>query len=241
MFGGRTNALVLYYKIKQNVKIKYVDFTSVYPSVMKTCKFPVDLLKIITENFDSINNYFGLRHCQLLPPQNLLFPVLPSPYDNKLLFVLCRSCAENKVGICTHNPSEGIIEGTWVSEEIKEAIHQGYILINISQIWHYEMTQQYNRETKTGGLFAGYKTKFLKMKTEATGFPKNIINVEQKQQFVKKYFEHEGVELDISNMNPNPGMKAISKFFLNSLWGRFGLNSNKTQQKLITEVSEHYQ
>jgi hypothetical protein len=35
-------------------------------------------------------------------------------------------------------------------------------------------------------------------------------------------------------------MKAISKLFLNSLWGRFGLNSNKTQQKLITEISDLY-
>jgi hypothetical protein len=35
-------------------------------------------------------------------------------------------------------------------------------------------------------------------------------------------------------------MKAISKLFLNSLWGRFGLNSNKTQNKLITEILELY-
>jgi hypothetical protein len=78
------------------------------------------------------------------------------------------------------------------------------------------------------------------MKTEATGFPTNVINDDDKQQFIDKYFEQEGVHLDINNMKPNPGMKAISKLFLNSLWGRFGLNSNKTQHKLITEVSELY-
>jgi hypothetical protein len=86
----------------------------------------------------------------------------------------------------------------------------------------------------------GYINKFLKMKTEATGFPTNVINDDDKQQFIDKYFEQEGVHLDINNMKPNPGMKAISKLFLNSLWGRFGLNSNKTQHKLITEVSELY-
>jgi hypothetical protein len=35
-------------------------------------------------------------------------------------------------------------------------------------------------------------------------------------------------------------MKAISKLILNSLWGRFGLNSNKTQHKLITAISVLY-
>ena len=240
LFGGRTNAALLYYKAKWNEKIKYVDFTSVYPSVMKTCKFPVGFPQVISENFDSIDNYFGLIHCQLLPPQNILFPVLPTRYDNKLLFVLCRSCAENKIEICTHNQSERIIEGTWISEEIKEAINQGYVLIRIFQIWHYELIEQYDIPTKTGGLFTGYINKFLKMKTEATGFPTNVINDDDKQQFIDKYFEQEGVHLDINNMKPNPGMKAISKLFLNSLWGRFGLNSNKTQHKLITEVSELY-
>ena len=29
--------------------------------------------------------------------------------------------------------------------------------------------------------------------------------------------------------------------FLNSLWGRFGLNSNKTQHKLITECADLYE
>jgi hypothetical protein len=78
--------------------------------------------------------------------------------------VLSRSCAENKVEICTHNPSERIIEGTWVSEEIKEAIKKGYFLIKIVQIWHLEITEQNERETKTGGSFTGNINKFLKMK-----------------------------------------------------------------------------
>ncbi len=42
-------------------------------------------------------------------------------------------------------------------------------------------------------------------------------------------------------MKPNPGMKAISKLFLNGLWGRFRLNSNKTQHKLIDDISQLYE
>ena len=53
--------------------------------------------------------------------------------------------------------------------------------------------------------------------------------------------EREGVNLDINNIVPNPGMKPISKLFLNSLWGRFALYSNKTQHKLITECADLYE
>ncbi len=60
LFGGRTNAATLYYKIKENEKMKYYDFTSVYPCVMKVCSYPIGFPEVITENFDSnFNNYFG--------------------------------------------------------------------------------------------------------------------------------------------------------------------------------------
>jgi len=64
---------------------------------MKIKTFPIGFPKIITENFEDINNYFGLINCQLLPPKRLLFPVLPTGIDNKLLFVLCKTCGENKM------------------------------------------------------------------------------------------------------------------------------------------------
>ena len=83
--------------------------------------------------------------------------------------------------------------------------------------------------------------KFLKMKTEASGFPSHVVTDEHKRAFVANYELHEGIKLNIDNIKPNTGMKAISKLFLNSLWGRFGLNSNKTQQKLISEISDLYE
>lgn len=37
-FGGRTNATQLYYDVKEDEKIQYVDFCSLYPSVnMMVC------------------------------------------------------------------------------------------------------------------------------------------------------------------------------------------------------------
>jgi hypothetical protein len=134
LFGGRTNAIKLYHKCKEDEKIKYYDFTSLYPWAQKYCAYPVGHPKLITENFDEINNYFGLVKCQILAPNNLYIPVLPVRSNGKLIFALCRSCGENQNVICNHNEQERIFEGTWVTEEVKKALQRGYRLIKIFEV-----------------------------------------------------------------------------------------------------------
>ena len=41
LFGGRTNAVRLYHKCSPEEKIKYMDYTSLYPDVMKNGVFPI--------------------------------------------------------------------------------------------------------------------------------------------------------------------------------------------------------
>ena len=57
-FGGRTNASQLYYKANQQEKVKYVDFTSLYPWVNKYCRYPVGHPTVITKDFGDIKDYF---------------------------------------------------------------------------------------------------------------------------------------------------------------------------------------
>ncbi len=142
---------------------------------------------------------------------------------------------------CNHSNSERAIEGTWVTEEVKQAVKKGYIILKIFSVWHFNDSNVYDKSTKTGGLFTEYVNKFLKMKTEASGFPERLKSQDERQKYIEDYEAHEGVRLDIDNMKENPGMKAISKLFLNSLWGRFGLNSNKSQFKLVSDLSELYE
>jgi len=94
LFGGRTNGVKLYYKCKLNEKIRYKDFTSLYPAVQKYCRYPVGHPNIITENFGNVRNYFGIIKCKVLPPKRLFFHVLPARINNKLVFTLCQACAE---------------------------------------------------------------------------------------------------------------------------------------------------
>ena len=56
----------------------------------------------------------------------------------------------------------------------------------------------------------------------------------------KKYYENEGIKLDKSKIKKNEGMRTICKLLLNSFWGRFGMNSNKTIYKLIRNPNEWF-
>ena len=43
----------------------------------------------------------------------------------------------------------------------------------------------------------------------------------QKQHYIDEYYEHEGIRLDPNKIEYNPGLRALAKFALNSLWGAY--------------------
>jgi hypothetical protein len=232
--GGRTNAITLYYEGRAG----YIDFTSLYPYIQKYGVFPIGHPKIITENFADIQNYFGLIYCRVLPPTNLFHPVLPFHSNGKLTFPLCSACASFKQPNCTHSPHEREIEGTWVTLEIMEAVKRGYQITKIYEIWHFDQKEQYNKQSKTGGLFTKYVDTFLKIKQEASGYPRWVKTETDKKQYIEDYYKYEGILLDAENVVENPGLKAISKLLLNSQWGRYAMQTNKTQAKFLTSAME---
>ena len=96
--GGRTNAVKLYHHVTPSQKIHYIDVTSLYPWVNKTCVYPKGHPRIIsTPGHTDIRQYFGLIQCQILPPRELYHPVLPYRHDDKLLFPLCAACVEQEM------------------------------------------------------------------------------------------------------------------------------------------------
>ena len=232
--GGRTNAIELYYKGKAG----YIDFTSLYPCIQKYGVFPIGHPKIITENFGNIDSYFGLIYCKVLPPTNLYLPVLPYHANGKLIFPLCASCAKLNQSNCNHLPNERELEGTWVTLEMIEAVKRGYTITQIYEIWHFELKETYDKSNKAGGLFTKYVDTFLKIKQEASGYPDWIKTEEDKNIYISNYLQHEGILLDKDNIKVNPGLKAISKLLLNSQWGRYAMQTNKTQAKFVTSILE---
>ena len=238
LFGGRTNSIKLYHKCQHNEKIKYYDFTSLYPYVQKYCDYPIGLPEIITENFQSIENYYGIVKCRILPPRNLYFPVLPIKLKGKLFFTLCHKCVNEHITKCEHNDKERCLEGTWVSLEIMEAIRQGYKVIKIFEVWHYKNSEKYNKSRKTGGLFTSYVNMFLKFKQEASGLPDDVVTDVEIQSYIDDYHEKEGILLEKDNIKKNPGLRSVMKLMLNSFWGRFGMATNKTKISFISKMSD---
>ena len=171
---------------------------------------------IITENIDDISTYFGLIKCTVLPPRGLFHPVLPYRTQGKLMFPLCKTCADTcNQTPCTHSERERAIQGTWCSVELEKALEKGYRILQMHEVWHLPETSD--------ALFKDYVDTFLKIKQEfeCSGYPKNCTTVEQKQQYVDEYLEVEGIQLDPDKIEHNPGMRALSKLMLNSFWGMY--------------------
>ncbi|NP_001164407.1 uncharacterized protein LOC100121110 [Nasonia vitripennis] len=228
-FGGRAENAVVVRSVKDNEKIRYIDVCSLYPYIQKYGKYPVGhpVIKIGHECDKYVGTKLegveGLVKCRVLPPRDLLYPVLPIHSNNTLMFPLCRKCCDDLVeSNCTHDEKgDREITGTWVSDELKKAIDKGYEVTAIYEIWEYK-TVQYIRGTKSGGLFVDYVNKFLQNKQEASGWPAEFDTNELREKYLAKFFEREGVNLDREKMKKNKGLRYIAKSCLNSLWGKFG-------------------
>eukprot|EP00854_Cymbomonas_tetramitiformis_P033431 gene33431-42894_t len=108
----------------------------------------------------------------------------------------------------------------------------GYELLEIYEIRHWK-----ERSTK---LFAPYVNKFLKIKQEASGYHKWVKTEEDKDTYIRNYYEKEGILLDKSKIKKNPGKRAVAKMYLNSLWGKFVQLLNKMKTKIINDPCEFY-
>ena len=97
--------------------------------------------------------------CSVLLPRALYHPVLPYRTQGKLMFPLCRTCADNlQQEPCHHSDAERTLHGTWVTLELEKALEKGYKLVRIDEVWHFPV--------HTDGLFKDYIDTFLKIKQE---------------------------------------------------------------------------
>ena len=238
LYGGRVSPACLY-AVAGDKKIRYNDFTSLYPYVQKIYEYPTKHPEITRglENCAKIDlNYiFGLVKCKILPPTNLLFPIIPYR-TTKLTFPLCRTCADTLCGTCTHSEGERVLTGTWTSIEIQEALKHGYVIKEVYEIYNYTHREK---------IFDKYVNTFMKLKQESSGIPKNCydaatgnVNNKKLEEYAAEYLEHEGVELDVSKISYNPGQRTVMKALLNSLWGKLAQNEDTSVVKFLDRFDE---
>ena len=239
-YGGRTDVFTMYHECTGNEEIHYADVCSLYPYINKHSRMPVGHPEIITRNFDlSLKSYFGIAHCRVLPPKREYCPVLPVRMGGKLTFPLCRACAtvENNDD-CTHNDSERLITGCWCTPELMAAIKQGYRIDKIYEVYHYPESAQYDQKAKTGGLFAEQVDTFIKIKTEASGWPDWVSTATDRDCYIQQFEDKVGVALERDKISKNPALRSIAKICLNSFWGKLGQRSNMAQVKFLRSTHE---
>lgn len=109
--------------------------------------------------------------------------------------------------MCGHTRDQRMLHSTWCTPELQKAVEKGYEILKIHEVWHF------TPENHCTGLFAEYVNTWLKLKQESAGWPKECVTDEQKAEYIRKYEEHEGIELE--NVAENPGRRSIAKMLLN--------------------------
>jgi hypothetical protein len=77
----------------------------------------------------------------------------------------------------------------------------------------------------------------LKIKIECSGYEGSE---DEKDEYIKRIFDHTGIVIDKENINENAGMKSIAKIMLNSLWGKFGQRDELISTEYFTDPSKWY-
>ena len=159
---------------------------------------------------------FGFVKATVIPPNNLLYPVLPHKDQelNKLIFGLTR------------------MTGSWCTPEFVKAIRMGYTCEYIHAVSHFE--------TRSCDLFSEFVRKFLKIKQEADGYPAPNMTAEEKQAYVDNYYQVMGIRLENIPEQKNEGLRMIAKLFLNSLWGKFSQNENLGANRIIRDPAAYF-
>ena len=98
----------------------------------------------------------------------------------KLEFVLCDKCATDKNQFsCNHSDLERCLLRTWATVEVSKAIEEGYKIIEIYEVLHFE--------NKSDKMFTNYINLWLEEKLKSSGFPSSTKTAKEKQKYIEEY------------------------------------------------------
>ena len=245
LMGGRTSALRCYLKadLSKGEKIKMVDVVSEYPNANLRGMYPYGHPTIYLEgdpDMPLVHQWNGVIKCTVLPPRDLFVPVLPYKTCGKLMFPLCRTCADTEgKDLCRHeDPALRQLTHTWCAPELQLAVQKGYQVVTVHEVYQYPGTMQYDPEAGVDGLLSAYVRRVLSVKIQASGWPSDCDTEEKRQQYVADIKKYDGIEIDPDKVEKNPGLRTVGKFKANSFWGKLGEKSLRPKTILIYNYEE---
>jgi hypothetical protein len=129
--------------------------------------------------------------------------------------------------------------GTWVIDEVRLAVTKSYKVLQVLEVYEYQVTQ-FDPATGEGGLFARYIDTFVKLKAEASGYPSWVTCPEDEDRYVTSFKAKEGIELDKACIRQNAAKRAMAKLCLNSMWGKLTERNNRIKTRIISDLLELY-
>ncbi|CAI5456501.1 unnamed protein product [Caenorhabditis angaria] len=133
---------------------------------------------------------------------------------------LCRSCTES--GSMRERYDHSLVServtGEYTSMVLNKALSLGFTRFGIGM---------------TGGFFAPLIKPLLKMKHEASGYPDYVKTAVDEDAYIEAIKEHDGVVLDKDSIKKNPPIRLMAKTTMNSTWGKFPEDPQKSELKLF--------
>ncbi|KAL3123088.1 hypothetical protein niasHT_006116 [Heterodera trifolii] len=260
--GGRTEPFKLHHVCSDDEEIMCIDIVSLYPYVMvgfpfkhchihdekqKANRFPVGIPRVLTRevllrpptaplpwNAPENNIFRGLLLVRVLAPRNIRVPLLGyRTKDGRFTFPLCAWCADRRQQRpCRHDDDKRSWVTAYTHVELNKALQLGYVVTDLFEVWDYEEWD--------GTLFSSYVNTFVGLKVQATGWPEGCVTDEQRQAFVQDFERTEGIRLDSTKMEFNPGLRLIAKTLSNSLWGKLAQRVGQTEIRYTRTPAEFH-
>ncbi len=242
-YGGRTEVFAAYCDASKytDKEILHLDVESLYPHCCSKELLPCGIPQVKWGKdieFGRLNPfhsdpYFGFARVRIRPNKKDFIGILPQRRDFDGDEKLCFDLDEK--------------EGCWFTRQIYLAMRQGYEILEIYEVWHYDANN------RSDVLMRGYIEFFLRMKQEAEGWKKlgkdlypnkkdwdNVSDAEQEAICEYIFMLNGGFARPRKeNVAINPVMRQLAKIFLNCLWGKMCQRGAKCQEKFVFGWNEY--
>lgn len=155
------------------------------------------------------------------------------------MYVLCQKCAEeNSDCTCCHNDDQRMLTGTWVLAEVKKAVTLGYRIKEICCIWHFE---EFAVDSNGNNIYENFINKWMKIKLEASGWPRPDMTEEEENEYISEIRTHEGIDLERDLIVKRKDLRTAGKLCANSFYGKFAEHAFRNQTKFINQPCEFFE
>lgn len=239
----------LYAEATENEHLYFFDANSLYSYIARDMYFPLGQYEVILErdlqqHLKIVNNKFiykgedcscDVAHVSMLAPRDLYAPFLSYRFGEQSFTSLCFKCVQLKnTSVCRHKcPYKRRFVSTYTVIEIQYALELGYQLLYVYEMYHYSSKAK---------VLSNFIKVISSFKLKATDLFDNVPNCDHQKLCdelnVKMHFTEPSLKLSPENIKPNSSQKQYLKDLLNSLFGRFALNTNHSRREFVRSQAQ---